>query len=84
MKGDDFHTEYGYVLSIYRKDFDGNRFHVALETLSEYCKELDINSVRTIAEVLQNFKVRSHLMEVIKQVKLILVMPATNSTFDTA
>ena len=33
----------------------------------------------TIAEVLKNLKVRSHLMELIKQAKMISVMPATNS-----
>ena len=33
----------------------------------------------TIAEVLKNLKVRSHLMELIKQTKMISVMPATNS-----
>ena len=44
------------------------------------CKELDIISVRTISEVLKNLKIRSHLTEVIKVAKLILVMPATNST----
>ena len=38
-KGDDFHAEYDYILSIYRKDFDENRFQVQLETISEYCKE---------------------------------------------
>ena len=39
-KGDDFHAEYYDVLSIYRKDFDDNRFQVKSETLSENCKEL--------------------------------------------
>ena len=51
-KGDNFHAEYDDILSIYYKDFDDNRFLVQLETLSKYCKELDIISVRTIAEVL--------------------------------
>ena len=41
-KGDDFHAGYDDVVSIYRKDFDDNRFQVQPETLSEYCKELDI------------------------------------------
>ena len=35
-------------------------FKVQLETLSEYCKELDIISARTIAEVLKNPIVRNH------------------------
>ena len=65
---------------MYRKDFDDNRFQVQLETISEYCKGLDIISVRTIAEILKNLKIRSHLTGVIKLAKLILVMPAINST----
>ena len=68
-KGDDLHPDYD-ILSIYRKDFDGNRFQVTAENnseYSEYCKELDIISVRAIAEILKNFKVRSLLTEVIKQ-----------------
>ena len=59
-KGDAFHAVYDDVLSICRKDFDDNRFQVRLGKLSEYCKELDIHSVRTTAEVLKNLKVRSH------------------------
>ena len=50
-KGDEFHAGYDDVLSIYYKDFDDNRFQVQLETLSEYCKEFDIISVRPIGEV---------------------------------
>ena len=79
MKGNDFHAEYG-ILSIDRKDFDDNRSQVQLETLSEYYKELDIISVRTIVKALKNFKVRSQLTEIIKPSKLILMMPTTNST----
>ena len=80
VKGNDFHAEYDDILSIDRKDFDDNRSQVQLETLSEYCKELDIISVRTIVKALKNFKVRSHLTEIIKPSKLILMMPTTNST----
>ena len=45
-------------------------FKLQLKTISEYseyCKELDIISVRAIAEILKNYKVRSLLTEVIKQ-----------------
>ena len=49
-KWDEFHAEYDDVLSIYCKDFGDNRFQLQLETLSEYCKEFDIISVRPIAE----------------------------------
>ena len=45
VKGDDFYAEYNDVLSIYREDFDDNRFQVQLETLLEYCKEFNIISV---------------------------------------
>ena len=57
-----------------------NWFQLLLETLLEYCKEFDIISIRRIAEVLKNLKVRSHLPGIIKPAKLVLVMPATNST----
>ena len=39
VKGVDLLAEYNDHLSIYRKDFDENRFKVQLETLLEYCKE---------------------------------------------
>ena len=78
-KRDDFHAGYDDALSI-KQGFDDNRFQVKLETLSEYCKEFDIISVRTTAEVLKNLKVRSHLTVVIELAKLILVMPPTNPT----
>ena len=55
-KGDDFYAEYDDGLPLYCKDFDGNRFQVQLETLSEHCKELDIISVCVIAEVLKSQK----------------------------
>ena len=66
--------------SIYCKDFDVNWFQVQQEALSAYCKELDTILVCMIAEVLKNLKIRSLLTEIIKLAKLILVMPATNST----
>ena len=37
-KGDEFHAEYDDVLSLNRKYFDGNRFQVQLEILSEHRK----------------------------------------------
>ena len=68
-------------MALYESDFDGIRFYVQLETLSEYCKEIvDTGSVRTVTEVLRNFEVRNHLCEVYKLAKLILVMPATYCT----
>ena len=79
-KRDDFHAEYDDVSSIHCKEFDDNRFQMQPEIISEYCEELDIISARTIGKVLKNLKVRSHLTEVIKLAKLILVMPPTNLT----
>ena len=49
-KGDDFHAECDDDSSIYCKDFDDNQFQVQMETFSEYCKELVIISVCTIAQ----------------------------------
>ena len=80
-KGSDFDSEYNDVMALYDSDFDGIRFHVQLETLSEYCKEIvDTVSVRTVTKVLRNLEVRNHFREVYKFAKLIMVMPATNST----
>ena len=82
-KGSDFDSEYNDVMALYDSDFDGIRFHVQLETLSEYCKEIvDTASVRTVTRVLRNLEVRDHLCEMYKLVKLIMVMPATNSTLE--
>ena len=68
-------------MALYDSDFDGIRFHVQLQKISEYCKEIvDTGSVRTVTEVLRNLKVRNHLYVVYKLVKLIMVMPATNFT----
>ena len=67
-------TLYQYIAKIV------NWFQLLLETLLEYCKEFDIISICRIAEVLKNLKVRSHLPGIIKPAKLVLVMPATNST----
>ena len=79
-KGSDFDTEYNDVMALYDSDFEGIRFHVQLETLSEYCKEIvDTVSVRTLTKVLRNLEVGNHLCEVYKLAKLIMVMPATNS-----
>ena len=80
-KGSDFDSEYNDVMALYDSDFEGIRFQVQLETLSEYCKEIvDTGSVRTVTEALKNLEVRNHLCEVYKLAKLIMVMPATNST----
>ena len=80
-KGSDFNSEYNDIMALYDSDFDGIQFHVQLERLSEYCKEIvDTGSVRTETEVLRNLEVRNHLCEVYNIAKLIMVMPATNST----
>ena len=82
-KGDNFIKEYDAVMETYACDFDKNRFHVQLETLNEYCKEIDQSDVfclRTVVNVLRRPEVKSHLSEVVKLAKLILVLPATNAT----
>ena len=59
------------VMALYDSDFDGIRFHVQLQKLSEYCKEIvDTGSVRTVTEVLRNLKVRNHLYVVYKLCKV--------------
>ena len=82
-KGDNFIKEYDAVMETYACDFDKNRFQVQLETLKEYCKEIDQSDVfclRTVVNVLRRPEVKSHLSEVVKLAKLILVLPATNAT----
>ena len=83
-KGDNFIKEYDAVMETYPCDFDKNRFHVQLETLNEYCKEIDQSDVfclRTAVNVLWRPEVKSHLSEFVKLVKLILALPATNVSF---
>ena len=70
-KGDVFIQEYNNVMAIYGSDFYENRFQVQLETLKEYCTNLDGNAyIRFVTDTLQNLKVQNHLNEVFK---LILV-----------
>ena len=57
-KGNIFIQEYHDVTAIYDSDFDGNRFQVQLETLQEYCTNLDGNAcIRSVTDTLQNLKV---------------------------
>ena len=62
-------------------DFDENRFQVQLVTLQEYCTNIDGNiCICSATDTLQNLKVQSHVSEVFKLTKLILVVPGTNAT----
>ena len=68
-------------MTIYGSEFDENRFQLQLETLQKYCINLDRNTcIRSVTDTLQNLKVQSHLNEVFKLTKLILVLPATYAT----
>ena len=79
-KGSDFNSEYNDVMALCESDFERVRFHVRLEMLSYYCKEIfDTGSVHTVIEVLRNLEVKNHLCKVYKLAKLIMVKPATNS-----
>ena len=54
-KGSDFDRECNDVMALYDSDFDEIGFHVQLERLSTYCKEIDdTGSVRTVTEILRN------------------------------
>ena len=54
-------------MAIYGSDFDQNRFQVQLETLQEYCTNLDGNTcIRSVTDTLPNLKVQGHLSEVFK------------------
>ena len=47
----------------------------------EYCTNLDGKiCIRSVTDTLRNLKVQSHLSEVFKPAKLVLVLPATNAT----
>ena len=68
-------------MAIYGSYFDASRFQVQLETLQEYCADLDSNEcIRSVTNTLRYLKVQSHLSEVFKLTKLILALPATNAT----
>ena len=70
VKGDVFIQEYNDVMAIYFSDFDENRFQVQLETLQEYCTNLNGNRyVCSVTDTLRNLKVQSHLTEVFKFTK---------------
>ena len=76
-KSDAFIQEYIDVVAIYGRDFDENRFQVQLETLPEYCTNLDGNTcIRSVTDTLRNLKVQSHLSEVFL---LIFLLAATNT-----
>ena len=78
-KGNIFIQEYNDAMAIYGSNFNENRFQVQLQTLQEYCTNLDGNIwILSITDTLQNLKVQSHLSEVCKLTKLILVLPATS------
>ena len=80
-KDDVFIHERNDVMAICGSDFDENRFQLQLKTLHKYCTNLDGNTcIRFLAETLQNLKVQSHLSEVFKLTKRILVLPETNAT----
>ena len=64
------------VMAMYGSDFDENRIQVQLETLKEYCTNVYGNACIRSTDTL---KVQSHLSEVLKLTKLILVLPATNT-----
>ena len=67
--------------NVFIQEFDENRFQVQLKTLQEYFTDLDCSAcIRSITDALQNLKVQSHLSEVFKLTKLLLVLPATNAT----
>ena len=70
VKGDVFIQEYNDVMAIYFSDFDENGFQVQLETLQEYCTNLNGNRyVCSVTDTLRNLKVQSHLTEVFKFTK---------------
>ena len=81
VKGNDFIRKVNDAMAIKGSEFDENRFQVEIETLQKYCTHLDGNTgFQTVTDTLRNLKVQSHLSEVFKLKKLILVLPATNAT----
>ena len=68
-------------MAIYGSDFDKNRFRVQLETLQEYCTNLEGNAyICSVTDTLRNLNEQSHLNEVFKLTAFILVTPVTNAT----
>ena len=62
-KGDVFIQEYNNVMAIYGSDFYENRFQVQLETLKEYCTNLDGNAyIRFVTDTLRNWRCKIILM----------------------
>ena len=55
-QGDVFIQEHNNVMVTYGSDFDKNRFQVDLETLQDYCANLDSNAcICSVTDTLRNF-----------------------------
>ena len=84
-KSDVFIQENNDVMTIYSSDFGENRSQEQLKTLQGYCENLDDNTcIRSVTGTLRSLKVQSHLSEVFNLTKLILVLPAKNTTSERA
>ena len=68
--------EYKDVMAIYGSDFTENKLQVQLKTLQKHYN----TCIRSVTDTLRNLKVKIHLSEVFKLTKLILILPAINTT----
>ena len=76
---EDFSEDQKLVTAFYDTDFDARRLKVHLEIFGEDCTKLNTKDLRSIIEIQ-----KSLISEVIKLVKLILVLPAANATSERA
>ena len=83
---EDFSEEKNLVTAFYDTDFDAQRLKVHLEIFGEDYTKLITKDLRSIMEHLRDFSEiqKSLISEVTKLVKLILVLPATNATSESA
>ena len=79
---EDFSEEQKVVTEFYDTDFDAQSLKVHLKIFGEDCTKLITKDLGSIIEHLRAFSEvqKSLISEVIKLVKLILVLPATNAT----
>lgn len=78
-----YQTEFDFVVDFYGNDFEKNSLKVQLETLNTTFSKMGTEP--TVSGVFEFFRglskpMRCMFSEVVKLVKLVLVMPATNAT----
>lgn len=81
IRGEDYKENLQTIMEVYGSDFDGERLDTQLITLSTNFPSTDNLGLRDIVDYIKELSPAQQLLynEVIKLLKIILVMPATNA-----